>query len=123
MHEFIRIFSTAYLLLYPRSCTEVADHSIEEDHYTNTKGVTITVEAKTWYYNPCFPFISLPTQVLSLEPAWFTCVHALGAFSDPPRVLHSVSDLLAPVQASTTTIGLLMMILSKLAEEPLRVRQ
>lgn len=89
----------------PRSCTEVIDHSIEENHYTNTKGVTITPEANTWYYNPCFPFLSLPTQILSLEPTWSTCVHGLGAFYDPPRVLHSVSDLLAPVQASTTTMG------------------
>ena len=64
--------------------------------------MTITAEANTFYYNPCFPFLSLPTQVLSLDPAWSTCVHGLGAFYDPPRVLKSVSDLLAPVQASTT---------------------
>lgn len=105
MHEFIRLFFNCLpLVLPPRSCTEVVDHSIEEDHYTNTKGGTITAQANTWYYNPCFPFLYLPTQVLSLEPAWSTCVHGLGAFYDPPRVLHSVSDLLAPVQPSTTTM-------------------
>lgn len=94
--------SEFFTYISPRSCTEVAAYSIEEEHYTNTKGVTITAEANTFYYNPCFPFLSLPTQVLSLDPAWSTCVHGLGAFYDPPRVLKSVSDLLAPVQASTT---------------------
>ena len=94
--------SEFFTYLLPRSCTEVAAYSIDEEHYTNTKGVTITAEANTFYYNPCFPFLSLPTQVLSLDPAWSTCVHGLGAFYDPPRVLKSVSDLLAPVQASTT---------------------
>lgn len=50
------------------------------------------------------PSISLSTNSsLSLEPAWSTCIHGLGAFYDPPRILHSVSDLLIPVQASMTT--------------------
>lgn len=107
-YAFIMVFQLLTSCPLPppsRTCTEVINHSIEEDPYTNTNGVTITPEANTWYYNPCFPFLSLPTQVLSLEPAWSTCVHGFGAFYDPPRVLTSVSDLLAPVQASTTTMA------------------
>ncbi len=65
--------------------------------------MTVTGDANTWFYNPCFPFLSLPTQVLGLDPAWSTCVHDYGAFYDPPKILKSADGLLAPVDASTTT--------------------
>lgn len=57
---------------------------------------------ETRYYNPCFPFLSLPPQVLKIDQRWSTCVHEFGAFYDPPRALTPVEGLTV-VEASKTS--------------------
>ena len=49
-----------------------------------------------YYYNPCSPTLSVPTQIRSLNAAWATCVQGIYAFYDPPIALRPVSDLVVP---------------------------
>lgn len=39
-------------------------------------------------YNPCSPTLSMPSQVLSIDPNWSACVTKLFALYDPPYALQ-----------------------------------
>ena len=65
------------------------------------------IESFTCLYNPCSPFVSVPTQVYGLDPQYNTCIDGIKAFFDPPYTLTVGSGLVAfssvPVSSSAAT--------------------
>lgn len=59
----------------------------------------------TCVYNPCSPWISVPTQVYNFNPKFQTCIDGIKAFFDPPYTLTKGYGLSAftaiPVSASS----------------------
>jgi hypothetical protein len=62
---------------------------------TNTE--TLSTSFGTTYsvtYNLCSPYISVPTQIQTVNPIWITCANPGGiVLFDPPSVLTSVTSL------------------------------
>ncbi|MCJ1393764.1 hypothetical protein MMC18_006640 [Xylographa bjoerkii] len=44
-------------------------------------------------YNPCYPTLSVPPQIFSIDPRWMSCLDGISAFYDPPYVLQPGSGL------------------------------
>ncbi|KAK0510888.1 hypothetical protein JMJ35_006440 [Cladonia borealis] len=42
------------------------------------------------------PYLSIPSNVLSVDPAWSTCTGAFEGSFDPPSALHKAPNLVAP---------------------------
>jgi hypothetical protein len=53
------------------------------------------IDSFTCLYNPCSPFVSVPTQVYNLDPQYNTCVNGIKAFFDPPYTLTAGNGLVA----------------------------
>lgn len=67
-----------------------------------------------WTLNPCKPTVSVPSQILTLNPAWSNCAAPVTAFYDPPFALSQgngfntnapVVSSAAPVQAADLAIA------------------
>ncbi|KAF2731999.1 hypothetical protein EJ04DRAFT_566373 [Polyplosphaeria fusca] len=60
----------------------------------------------TWG-DPCHPYIDIPPQVKSLNPAWLSCTGGWGGgFFDPPKTLHGDDDLVpTTTQVETWSIA------------------
>jgi hypothetical protein len=64
-------------------------------------GVTLTnldFQLATASYNPCSPIISVPAEILTIEPEWKACLNGIGAFYDPPYALTAASGFLQAPQ-------------------------
>lgn len=48
-------------------------------------------------YNPCTPLLSMPQQILSLDPLWSNCTAYMRIVRDPPVILASSQGFFPPV--------------------------
>jgi hypothetical protein len=53
-------------------------------------------------YNPCSPWVSVPTQVYGLDPKFHTCMDGIKAFFDPPYTLTTGNGLVAFTTATNS---------------------
>ena len=76
--------------------------------YARAGGVYTVSGTSTIYYSSfagdqCLPWLVAPSQVLKVDPAWYTCTGAVGGFYDPPYALTKVPALDSPLQGPTST--------------------
>jgi hypothetical protein len=45
-------------------------------------------------YNPCRPWLSVPTEIYTLQPQYSSCVHNIKGLYDPPIYLTTSSGFL-----------------------------
>ena len=65
------------------------------------------VNTYEWTLNPCKPTLSIPSQVLTLNPVWSNCAAPLTAFYDPPYALSQGNGFatIAPVTSSAVPVA------------------
>jgi hypothetical protein len=73
--------------------------------YTTTVTYTSLYLPLTVTYNPCTPYLSIPTQLLSIDQRWDTCIRNFRGLHDPPSVLDTASgfSLVRTVDPASTT--------------------
>jgi hypothetical protein len=49
-------------------------------------------------YNPCSPFLYIPSRIMNLDPKWNTCSRDLKGLHDPPVVLTTAAGFSAVTQ-------------------------
>ena len=64
--------------------------------------MSVEIEPWTVEYNPCFPTLSVPPQLFSIDTLWPNCADGIKAFYDPPITLTRGSGLIVPAGPTTT---------------------
>jgi hypothetical protein len=64
---------------------------------------TVTDSSNPWVlqYNPCRPYLSIPPQILALNPRWNNCLKWFKGLHDPPTILTTANGFFAV----TTTLA------------------
>ena len=68
----------------------------ETPHYGGLMNGFRGVDVQFMTYDPCSPLLSVPSEVYKIDTAWSNCTAGISGLWDPPRVLLSASDPLAP---------------------------
>ncbi|KAE9370324.1 hypothetical protein N431DRAFT_468387 [Stipitochalara longipes BDJ] len=55
-------------------------------------------------YNPCTPYLSVPTRILTLDSRWSTCVRYLKGLHDPPIIMNTENGFFPVTTASAPLI-------------------
>ena len=81
-------------LLLSVGCANTTTTVYWEDHeasafptstnYVNAFNSTMTLTPVAITYNPCTPYLSVPSRLLTLDPRWSTCVRYMAGLHDPP---------------------------------------
>lgn len=68
----------------------------------STGTYTFTPSLTPWplTYNPCEPYLSLPSRILTLDPEWKSCSQSIKGLHDPPSFLNSENGFF-PVTTTT----------------------
>lgn len=84
------------------SPTRLYTDSWTENVPLTTHIITYTSLYEPWpvTYNPCTPYLSIPPQILTIDPLWNTCVRNFRGLHDPPSILDSSNGFL-PVRTAT----------------------
>jgi hypothetical protein len=56
---------------------------------------TFTYSPTVVTYNPCTPFLSIPSRIITLDRRWNTCIHNFVGLHDPPVILSTGSGFSA----------------------------
>jgi hypothetical protein len=70
---------------------------------------TLTPYYSPWVitYNPCEPYLSVPSRILTLDSLWKTCSRAFKGLHDPPVVLDSANGFFPVTKAPPGAPGFL----------------
>lgn len=103
--------SGGYSIFYPTSAplmtlTWGSVNSVHGQHITRAPGSLIyTLSASDFQpfpviYNPCTPFLSVPSQIVTIDPLWSTCYRDFKGLHDPPKIMDSSNGFLPVISKS-----------------------
>lgn len=58
--------------------------------------ITVPFTSTIAYYNPCSPWLSVPSRLLNLDTKWSTCVRNFRGLHDPPTILNTENGFSIP---------------------------